>query len=89
MSTVAMELPWYRESAFRAWVKGTLSDLALATGAVIGMFQTDGEKARSMWWIPLALAGGNAVKNFLQAAYDIFWASPDTYQAPPAEAQKK
>lgn len=79
-----VEVPWFRESAFRAWVKGALTDLALAVGAVLAIFQGGTPEAQAKWWVPLALWAGLATKTFIQSAFDIFWGGEATYQkAPP------
>lgn len=74
-------LPWYRESAWRAWVKGTFSDFAIATGAILGILGT----GQPFTWVPLGFAAGFRFKALLESAYDIWWGGPQTFQAPPPE----
>lgn len=79
MELNVIRLPWYRESAFKAWVKNSLSTLVIAIGAI----QTN----VATWQATLTIAALSIVKDFVGSAYDIFVGGPDVYQEPPADVQ--
>lgn len=79
LRTDVMVLPWYRESAFKAWAKKAFGVLSFAAGAIM---QAPGE------WLKIAGgAVGLIVADFLGSAYDIFFGGPEVFQAPPLEGK--
>ena len=77
--TAVIALPWYRESAFKAWVKKAFGVLSFAAGAIM---QTPGE-----WVKIMGGAVGVIVADFLGSAYDIFFSGPETLQVQPVETK--
>lgn len=75
MPNAYVQLPWYRESAFRAWVRNSLSTLALAVGTA--------QSGAVTWGGAFAGAGVLILKDLLASAYDIWWAGPDVFQVEP------
>lgn len=74
--TSVVPLPWYRESAFRAWIKNSLSTIGLAFAVVAADW--------TAWKTALISAGVLIAKDLIGSAWDIWFASPDTFQKPPA-----
>jgi hypothetical protein len=76
-STLVVRLPWYRESAFRAWIKNSLSTIGVAFGVVAADWAS--------WKTALISAGVLIAKDLIGSAWDIWFASPDVFQKPPVE----
>lgn len=77
--TVLIPVPWFRESAFRAWVKKSCVGFGGAfVGAASGSLP-DGVTLLGA----LGIAGLYSVGDFILSVPDIFFSGPDTYQAAP------
>lgn len=75
-----MLLPWYRESAFLAWIDKTGAAFAAALVALA----TDIADAREHWQIALLVPAMLSAADFLGSLRAIFLSGPVTYQDPPA-----
>ncbi len=71
-------VPFYRDSAFRAWVEKSGAILAAAVIQVTAHPIPD-----VPWTTTLLVAGGAIVADFLGSIHAIFWGGPDVFQDPP------
>lgn len=74
---IVIRLPWYRESAFRAWIKNSLSTIGVAFGVVAADWTT--------WKTAMISAGVLIMKDLIGSAWDIWFATPEVFQRPPAD----
>lgn len=72
-------LPWYRESAFRAWVKKTCTAVG---GAFIGYASNALPEGVGLM-LALKVAAIYSVGDLILSVPDIFFSGPDTYQQAP------
>lgn len=75
-----MLLPWFRESAFLAWIDKTGAAFAAALVALVA----DVDSIREHWQLALLVPLILSVADFLLSIRAIFFAGPVTYQDPPA-----
>lgn len=74
-----MLLPWFRESAFLAWIDKTGAAFAAALVALVA----DVGSIRENWQLALLAPLILSVADFLLSIRAIFFAGPVTYQDPP------
>lgn len=74
-----LRLPWYQESAFRAWIKKSCTAAATAVTTIA--------TGSAPWKPTLLVAGGYILADFLLSVPDIFFLGPDVFR--PEDAPKE